>query len=69
MTTVDARGYACPQPVIMTKKAIEANGAPVTVLVDDKTPLENVTRFAKNAGFKVSNKTNEDGDFEILIEK
>ena len=34
MKIVDARGYACPQPVIMTKKALENNGAPLQVLVD-----------------------------------
>ena len=68
MTEVDARGYSCPQPVIMTKKAIEKNGAPLKVLVDDKTPLENVTRFAKNSGFKVTHKDLSDGEYEIVIE-
>jgi TusA-related sulfurtransferase len=68
MNTVDARGYACPQPVIMTKKALEKKGAPLTVLVDNRTPLENVTRFATNSGYKVSNKPLEDGEFEITIE-
>lgn len=69
MITVDARGYSCPQPVLMTKKALESNGAPVTVLVDDRTPLENVTRFAKNTGYSVKSRSTEDGDFEIIIEK
>ena len=68
MTEVDARGYSCPQPVIMTKKAIEKNGPPLKVLVDDRTPLENVTRFAKNAGFKVTHKDLSDGEYEIVIE-
>lgn len=68
MKNVDARGYACPQPVIMTKKALENNGAPLQVLVDSKTPLENVTRFATNAGFQVTSKPMEDGEFEIIIQ-
>ena len=68
MTTVDARGYSCPQPVIMTKNALDKKGAPVKVLVDDKTPLENITRFAKNAGFKVTHKDLSDGEYEIVIE-
>ncbi len=67
MNTVDARGYACPQPVIMTKKALEKKGAPLTVLVDDNAPLENVTRFASNAGYKVSHKDLGGGEFEISI--
>ena len=68
MKIVDARGYACPQPVIMTKKALENNGAPLQVLVDSKTPLENVTRFATNAGFQVTSKPMEDGEIEITIQ-
>ena len=68
MTKVDARGYACPQPVIMTKKALEKHGAPVTVLVDDNAPLENVTRFATNAGYKVAHKDLGGGEFEISIQ-
>ena len=67
MTKVDARGFACPQPVIMTKKALEKHGAPVTVLVDDNAPLENVSRFAANAGYKVAHKDLGDGEFEISI--
>ena len=42
MNSVDARGYACPQPVIMTKKALEKHGTPLKVLVDDKAPVENI---------------------------
>lgn len=68
MKKLDTRGYACPQPVIMTKKALEKNGAPLQVFVDSKTPLENVTRFATNAGYTVSSKALEDGEFEITIE-
>ena len=47
--TLDARGYSCPEPVIMTKNAL-AKGTPLTVLVDSMTPVNNITRFATNAG-------------------
>ena len=67
MTKIDARGYACPQPVVMTKKALEKHGAPVTVLVDDRAPLENVSRFASNAGYKVAQKDLGGGEYEISI--
>ena len=67
MNTVDARGYSCPEPVLMTKRALDKSGAPLTVLVDSQTPLQNATRFATNAGFKVSSKE-VDGDFELTIE-
>ena len=45
--TVDARGLACPIPVIRVKKALE--GAPpgrVVVLVDEPVAVENITRLA-----------------------
>ncbi|MDD5223829.1 MAG: sulfurtransferase-like selenium metabolism protein YedF [bacterium] len=51
---IDARGKACPEPVIMTKKALaEAWPDPVIVLVDNETARDNVRRMAENAGFQV----------------
>jgi selenium metabolism protein YedF len=50
--TVDARGLSCPQPVILTKKALEEHDE-VIILVDDKTALENVRKLAANMGFSV----------------
>lgn len=67
MNTVDARGFSCPEPVIMTKKALAA-GLPLTVMVDSMTPVNNITRFASNAGYKVSHKAVGE-DFEITITK
>lgn len=57
---IDARGLSCPQPVLLTKKALDQGGAAYEVLVDNGTAKENVTRFAQNAGYKVS--VAEDGD-------
>jgi len=51
-TMVDARGLACPQPVIATRKAMEAGGA-VTTLVDSETSMNNVRRMALKAGWGV----------------
>lgn len=50
--TVDARGLACPQPVIRTRKAME-QAAHVVTLVDTDSALANVTRMAKKAGWSV----------------
>lgn len=51
---IDARGKACPEPVIMTKKALaEAWPDPVIVLVDNETARDNVRRMAENSGFRV----------------
>ncbi|HAJ28324.1 MAG TPA: sulfurtransferase-like selenium metabolism protein YedF [Syntrophus sp. (in: bacteria)] len=55
--TIDARGLACPQPVIMAKKAIEENRQ-ITVLVDNDMAVENIRRLALKmaCGFSVTEK-------------
>ena len=55
MKTVDARGFACPQPVIMAQKAIKADApGELQVLVDNKCAVENVTRFGESQGYTVT---------------
>jgi selenium metabolism protein YedF len=58
-TTVDARGLACPQPVIRTRKAMEAEDA-VTTLVSSESSMENVRRMAQKAGWQVQ--VSQEGD-------
>lgn len=53
MHTVDARGRACPEPVVMTKRALEAHPEGAVVLVDDPCAVENITRYAANSGYTV----------------
>lgn len=67
MNQIDARGYSCPEPVLMTRRALE-QGTPLTVLVDGEIPLENIRRFASNAGYQVEYKSVGD-DYEISISK
>jgi selenium metabolism protein YedF len=56
--TVDARGLACPQPVVLAKKAL-ADHDEVVVLVNDATAQENVRKLAASLGCAVSEQ--EDG--------
>ncbi len=65
MNQIDARGYSCPEPVLMTKRALE-QGRPLVVLVDNETPLENIRRFAANLGYQVEWKELGE-DFEVTI--
>lgn len=53
MTTVDARGLACPQPVIQTRKAMQQADQIVT-LVDSETSMTNVSRMAEKEGWQVN---------------
>ncbi|MCS7178668.1 MAG: sulfurtransferase TusA family protein [Anaerolineae bacterium] len=50
---VDARGLSCPQPVLLTRRAIEEGQFPIEVLVDTATSRENVRRAAEQAGLQV----------------
>ncbi len=66
---VDARGLACPQPVLMTKEALEeVEEGIITVLVDNVASRENVKRFAQRMGCTVE-VLEKDGVFELRVVK
>lgn len=64
--TVDARGLSCPQPVVLTMEALKKNAEAYTILVDNQTALNNVSRFAKSAG-KAVRFTESGGDYIIEV--
>jgi len=64
--TVDAKGLACPQPVIMAKKALEEHGD-IVVLVDNRTSVENLSRLGKSRGCAVEVKDLTGGVSEIRL--
>lgn len=51
---IDARGMLCPQPVLMTKKAISEYSDGVEVLIDNNAALGNVKRYLENQGYKIT---------------
>ena len=62
---VDARGLTCPQPVIMTKKAMEEpGGEELTTIVNQMVALENVSKLAQSQGYEFEVKQ-EDDDYYI----
>jgi len=66
---VDTRGFSCPHPVIMTKKALDDKQAEnITTIVDNKVALENVTRMVKSQGYDL-NIEDKGGDYFIHIIK
>jgi len=66
---IDAKGLACPQPVILTKKALEQH-KDVIVIVDNDTAVENITRLASNESCSIEVSGKSDGLYEIhLIKK
>jgi len=52
ITTVDACGLRCPQPLMLAKKALEAmpEGERLRVLTDSETSRDNLVRFLRDHG-------------------
>lgn len=49
MDNIDARGLKCPQPVILTKRALEEiTSGEILTIVDNVTARENLARLASN---------------------
>ncbi|NLF34347.1 MAG: preprotein translocase subunit TatB [Clostridiales bacterium] len=64
---IDARGRACPEPVILVSRAYEG-GDSLTVLVDNICAVENINRFCENRGGRISF-TEEEGDYTLTLTK
>lgn len=68
MYTVDARGEACPKPVLMTKAAVLNGETEIQTIVDNPAAVQNVSRFAASMGFVCE--TREDGGiYTITLKK
>jgi TusA-related sulfurtransferase len=72
---VDARGLSCPQPVILTRRALQGAGAEaaglvdeIVVLVDTMTQVHNCTRAAEKLGWSVACEETEDA-FELTLRR
>ncbi len=50
---IDARGLSCPQPVFLTKKAIDTGETEIIVVVNEMVARDNVKRLAENSGYNV----------------
>lgn len=67
-TTIDARKKVCPLPVIMAKAEVDNGSQSFSILVDNRTAVENLTRFADAQGFSIQ--TSEEGaDFSLVFTK
>lgn len=70
VVTVNASGLSCPQPVMLTKKALSGlESGRVEVLVDTATSRNNVSRFAGNKGWKVNVEEREEGGYKLILTK
>lgn len=70
MKTIDAKGKLCPQPLIMTKKALleMEESETLKILVDNESAKFNVSRFLYDNKMEVQ-ENQENGVYEILVVK
>lgn len=67
---IDARGFSCPQPVIMTLNEIKkGQEGSFVIMVDTDTAKENVSRATKAQGWEVASIQPEDDGYRITIKK
>ncbi|MBW2308446.1 MAG: sulfurtransferase-like selenium metabolism protein YedF [Deltaproteobacteria bacterium] len=66
---VDARGLACPQPVLETRKALERGERELVVLADSVSSRDNVLRYAGSIGCRVDFTEVSPGQFRISIHR
>lgn len=66
---VDARGMACPLPVVNAKQAVEEMkaGEVLEVFVDNEIAVQNLTRFASYKGFEVTSEKNHEKEYAVTI--
>ncbi len=65
---INAKGLACPEPVIRTKKALETDND-VTVFVDNTTAVENIKRLASSMNCSVDIKEESGGIYRLRLVK
>lgn len=66
--TVDARGLACPLPVVNAKKAVEEmKEGSLTVLVDNEIAVQNLQKFAHQKGYQAAGQKITEKEYQVII--
>lgn len=67
---IDARGMACPKPVIMTKKELDnIKEGYITTIVDNEVAKENVSKLAISLGLSFTVDKTKENEYYIHINK
>lgn len=67
MINLDCRGLSCPEPVIMTKKALK-DADELEVIVDNRVSMENISRYSRAVGIEPS-VSEKDGEWTLILRK
>lgn len=67
---VDARGLACPLPVVKAKEAVKSfqEQGVLTVLVDNEIAVQNLQKFAAQKGMDAAGEKKADKEYEVTIQ-
>jgi len=68
---VDARGLACPMPIVKTATAIRglASGATLEVLATDPGSVKDFAAWSRSTGHELLESSQEDSVYRFLIRK
>lgn len=68
---LDAKGLACPMPIVRTKKAINEleSGQVLEVHATDKGSVADITAWTKSGGHELLKAIEEDAVFKFWIKK
>ncbi|MGI6075751.1 MAG: sulfurtransferase TusA family protein [Pyramidobacter sp.] len=67
---VDARGLSCPLPVVEAKKAVASGEGTIEFLLDNPTPIANVTRYMKSHDYQCqATEPQDDGSTKLTFKK
>lgn len=70
MEKIDARGQACPLPVVRAKKALAQMGeGTLEVLVDNETAVHNLEALAKTLKCEAASEQRADSEFAVTFAK
>lgn len=64
---IDAKGEACPMPVVRAKKAFDEGATGVEISVDNKIAVENLEKLAKTLGSEFSFEEKSETEFVCTI--
>ncbi len=58
---IDARGQACPKPVILAKQKIDAKVESFQIIVDNETAVKNIEKLAHSVHYNMNTNKQPDG--------
>ena len=64
---IDTRGLLCPEPVLLTKKALASNPESLEILADNTTARNNIERFLKSSKVSSYDIQDQQGEFVIKV--